>query len=72
MIYVVIAAYLIIAFVGCRPLFQKKWWPEFAVYLTLLTIGFSLLSMQALGIRVPSLGQGIQILIMDVLHMGYH
>lgn len=72
MIYAVIAIYLIIAFVGCRPLYQKKWWAEFAAYLTLLTVGFSLLAIQTLGVEVPSPGQGIHILIIDVLHMGYH
>lgn len=71
MIYVVAAVYLIIAFIGCRFLFKKKWWPEFAAYLTLLTFGFSLLGLQALGIQVPSPGEGIRLLIKDVMHMGY-
>ncbi len=72
MIYAVVAIYIIIAFVGCRSLYQKKWWAECAAYLTLLTVGFSLLAMQALGIEVPSPGQGIRVLIIDVLHLGYH
>lgn len=72
MIYAVVAIYLIIAFVGCRRLFQRKWWAEFAAFLTLLTFGFSLLALEALGVPLPSPGQGIYVLIVDVLHMGYH
>jgi hypothetical protein len=72
MIYLVIAIYLIVGFIGGRHLFKKKWWREFATYLTLLTFGFFLLALQSVGIQFPSPGEGIRLLVEKVWHLGYH
>lgn len=72
MIYFVVAMYLIIGFIGGRHLAKEKRWREFAAYLAFLTLGFVLLALQSLGIKIPSPGEGIRILVTKVWHMGYH
>lgn len=72
MIFAVIVIYLIIGFIGGRYLAKEKRWREFAAFLAFLTFGFFLLALQSLSIKIPSLGEGIRLLVTKVWHMGYH
>lgn len=71
MIFLFVAVYIGIGFFGSRNLVQKKCWREAAAFFILLSLGFALLILQALGIKIPSPGNGINLFVEKVLHLGY-
>jgi hypothetical protein len=71
MIFFVIAIFIGIGFFESRSLIKNKCWGEFAAFISLLTVGFTLILLQTLGIKIPSAGEGINLFVENVMHLGY-
>ncbi len=71
MIFLTLAAFLVIAFADVPELIGKKRWREFFVYslffLAALTMGILL----SLGVEIPSPIAGAQYIIKELLHLNY-
>lgn len=71
MIFLTLAAFLVIAYANVPEMLRKKRWKDLAVYslffLAALTMGILL----ALGVEIPSPIAGTQYIIKDLLHLNY-
>ena len=62
-ILVLILVFTGIAFLEIPGLKRKKQWPELITFSVLLTLGFLLFFLQAVGISVPNPDKGVEYLI---------
>lgn len=71
MIFLLISVFMGTILFEVPSLIRNKHWPELVVFSILLAFAFILALLQTLGVNIPSISEGIDFLIRDVLHLNY-
>ena len=65
-ILMVIIIFAVIIYFQVPPLAKKKLWGELAVYLVILSIGFTLSLLQMMDVKIPNPNDGITYIINSI------
>ncbi len=71
MIFLTLAAFLIIAYADVPELIGKKQWKDLAVYSLFFLAALTMAILLALGVEIPSPMAGAQYIIKEILHLNY-
>lgn len=71
MIIAITAILIATGIFGTRTMIKNKWWRELAVYCILFLSGSILILLETAGVKLFNIGNGMEYIVKDILHLGY-